>query len=169
MFLSGVASPALASPVTAGINSDFPPYEFVDAKGNPDGFDVELLSAAAQASGLKIRFVPGPWEQVRRDFEAGRLDLLAGMLRSKDRDRYADFSSPCLVVLYGIFIRKGTDGIRVLDDLRGRRILVEEGSQMHEHLASLGFAKEIVPVSSEPSALKLLAQGSGDAALVPLL
>ena len=169
LLLGGVVSPALAAPVTAGINSDFPPYEFVDPKGNPDGFDVELLSAAAEAAGLRVRFVPGPWEQVRRGFEERSVDLLAGMLRSKDRERYADFSSPCLVVLYGIFVRKGTGGIHVLDDLRGRRILVEAGSQMHEHLAALGFDKEIVPASSEPSALKLLAQGSGDAALVPLL
>jgi two-component system, cell cycle sensor histidine kinase and response regulator CckA len=161
--------PEHGNPVLVGINTDFPPYEYLDASGDPQGFDVELLRSAAQATGLDIRFQPGPWDRIRGDLEARRIDMLAGMLRSKERERYADFSSPCLVVLYGIFVRTDTSDIRTLEALRGRRILVENGSQMHEFLKSQGFAKEIMPVESEPAALKALASGTGDAALVPLL
>jgi two-component system, cell cycle sensor histidine kinase and response regulator CckA len=152
-----------------GINTDFPPYEFLDAKGQAQGFDVELLRAVAQATGLNVRFQAGPWDRIRGDLEAGRIDMLAGMLRSQERERYAGFSSPCLVVFYGIFVRKGTEGIHTLEDLRGRKVLVENGSQMHEYLKSLGFGREIVAAESEPAALKTLASGADDAALVPLL
>ena len=152
-----------------GINTDFPPYEFVDSKGEAQGFDVDLLRGVAQATGLNIRFQAGPWDQIRGDLEAGRIDMLAGMLRSKERERYATFSSPCLVVFYGIFVRKGSNDIHTLEDLRGRQVLVENGSQMHEYLTSLGFVREIVAAESEPAALKSLASGAHDAALVPLL
>jgi two-component system, cell cycle sensor histidine kinase and response regulator CckA len=156
-------------PVLVGINTDFPPYEFMDKRGEAQGFDVDLLRGAAQATGLDIRFQPGPWDQIRGDLEAGRIGLLAGMLRSEERERYAEFSSPCLVVFYGIFVRKDSRDIHSLEDLRGRRILVENGSQMHEHLKLLGYSREIQATASEPAALKALAAGTGDAALVPLL
>jgi len=158
-----------AQPVVVGINSDFPPYEFVDAQGEAQGFDVDLLRSTAQATGLSIRFQAGPWNQIRGDLETGRIDLLAGMLRSKERERYAEFSSPSLVVFYGIFVRTDSRDIQTLEDLRDRKVLVENGSQMHEHLKLLGFSREILAADSEPAALKTLSAGTGDAALVPLL
>jgi len=170
MLLFGPAA-ALAGdqPVVVGINLDFPPYEYVDKAGQPGGFDVELLQQAAQATDLKIRFQPGPWDRIRGDLEAGRIDMLAGMLKSPERERYADFSSPTLMVFYGIFVRTDTPGVASLEDLKGRKVLVENGSQMHEHLKSIGFGAEAVPVESEPTALKLLARGESDAAILPLL
>lgn len=155
--------------MAVGINQDFPPYEFVDAGGQPQGFDVELLQRVAEATDLQVRFQPGPWDRIRGDLEAGRIDMLAGMLKSAERERYATFSSPTLMIFYGIYVRKDSVGVNRLEDLKGRQVLVENGSQMHEHLKSIGFGAEAVPVESEPAALKLLASGRGDAAIVPLL
>ncbi len=152
-----------------GINLDFPPYEYVDPSGRPRGFDVELLERAAQATDLRIQFRPGPWDRIRGDRAAGRIDLLAGMLKSAERERYAAFSSPTLLIFYGIFVRNDSAGVTRLEDLKGRRVLVENGSQMHEHLKSMGFSAETEPVDSEPAALRLLAGGEGDAAIVPLI
>jgi PAS domain S-box-containing protein len=48
-------------------------------------------------------------------------------------------------------------------------VLVENGSQMHEYLESMGLGAEVVPAASEPAALRQLAAGAQDAAVVPLL
>ena len=49
-----------AQPVVVGINTDFPPYEFVDAQGEAQGFDVDLLRGTAQATGLRHPLPAGP-------------------------------------------------------------------------------------------------------------
>ncbi len=156
-------------PVLVGVNRDYPPYEFLNPQGQPQGYDVDLTLAVARVMGLEVRILPGPWDQIRSDLEGGRIDLAAGMLKSPDRERFADFSKPHMVVHYAIFLRSDSPAVTSLEDLRGRRILVERGSQMHEHLVELGFGASVLPVASEPEALRVLASGRGDAALAPLL
>jgi len=165
-------TPALGTaqrPVSVGINRDYPPYEFVNAQGEAAGYDVDLVRAVARVMGLEIKILPGPWDEVRTGLEKGRIDLSAGMLKSPERARFADFSAPHMVVHYSIFVRRDTPTPKSLEELRGRRILVERGSQMHEHLLAQGFGTAIVPVASEPEALRLLASGLHDAALAPHL
>jgi len=164
--------PALGThqrPVLVGINRDYPPYEFLDAKGQPTGYDVDLIQAVARAMDLEIRIYPAPWDQIRQALEAGRIDVAAGMLRSPDRERFADFSKPHMVVHYSIFLRRDSPPAKNLGDLRGRKVLVEQGSQMHEHLIALGYGSGVVPVASEPETLRALASGQQDAALAPHL
>jgi PAS domain S-box-containing protein len=156
-------------PVIVGINRDYPPYEFVNARGEAEGYDVDLVRAVARVMGLEIRILPGPWEEVRKGLEQGRIDLAPGMLKSPERARFADFSAPHMVVHYSIFVRRDATALKSLEELRGHRILVERGSQMHEHLLGQGFGASIVPVASEPEALRLLAAGLQDAALAPHL
>jgi PAS domain S-box-containing protein len=156
-------------PLRVGINTDYPPYEFTDPTGVPCGYDVDLVRAVARVMGRSVQFVPGAWSRVREDLEQGRLDVLAGMLYSEERDKVVDFSAPHLTVHYSIFVRPGGDTIRTLEDLRGREVIVERGSQMHDHLVATGLTDRLVLVDSEPAALRLLASGRHDAALVPLL
>jgi PAS domain S-box-containing protein len=156
-------------PLRVGVNVDYPPYEFVNPAGDPQGYDVDLIRAAGRVMGLKVEIRPGNWKQIREDFQQRRIDVLPGLLKSDDRSRWADFSEPHTVVQYSLFHRKDSPATPGLESLKGKRILVEEGSQMHEQLLMLGFAKEAVAVRSEPEALRRLAAGQADAALVPHL
>ena len=157
------------TPVLVGINRDYPPYEFTNSRGEPEGFDVDLVRAVARVMGLEIRIIPGPWEQVRGALETRRLHMAAGMLKSPERERYVAFSEPHTVVHYSIFVRTDGPTLDSLEELRTKAVLVERDSQMHEHLLGLGFGSALIPVASEPETLRLLAAGRHDAALAPLL
>lgn len=156
-------------PLRAGINVDFPPYEFVNARGAPDGFDVAVLRAVARVMALRVEFAPGPWDQVRRDLEERRLDILAGMLYSAERDELVDFSTPYLTVHYSIFVRRGTEDVESLEDLAPRTVIVERSSRVHDELVARGMGERLVLVDSEPEALRLLASGRHDVAIAPYL
>jgi PAS domain S-box-containing protein len=166
--LSAFAEPVKLK-VVVGINRDFPPYEYLDAKGRPAGYDVELLRAVAEVESLDLEFRADTWDNTLNGLRESRLDLLPGLLYSKERQAFADFSTPHLVVHYAIFVRR--DDARIQDEtgLKGRRILVERQSQMHDHLRSAGFEADLIPVDSEPEALRRLAAGEGDAAAAPQL
>ncbi|HJW73430.1 MAG TPA: transporter substrate-binding domain-containing protein [Geothrix sp.] len=155
--------------VVVGINRDFPPYEYLDPEGRPAGYDVELLQAVAEAEGFTLEFKADTWNGTLDAFREGRLDMLPGLLHSKARETFADFSTPHLVVHYSIFVRRGERALRGESDLKGRRILVERQSQMQDHLQALGLGADLIPVDSEPEALRRLAAGEGDAAAAPQL
>ncbi len=152
--------------IVVGIDRDDRPYEYLDAKGQPAGYDVDLVRALAEVEGLEVTFYADSWERIRSRFAAGELDVLPGMLHSKEREAEVAFSAPHLVVHYTIFVRRGGPFIQGLGDLPGRRILVQQKSQMHEFLSTQGLGPYLVPVASEPEALGQLAAGAGDAAVV---
>ena len=162
--------PASHQPVIVGFNRDFPPFEFLDAKGQPAGYDIDLIRAAAAEVELPLVFQADTWEHIKAGVEAGRIDVLPGMLYSEKRAALVDFSAPHLLVHYCIFVRKGTQGVAALNDLRGKKILVEHSSRMHELLLSQGFGVEVNPVESEPEALRALSnKPEFDAAILPRL
>jgi len=164
---------AFAEPVkqklVVGINRDYPPYEYLDAKGQPAGYDVDLLRKVAELEGLDLEFRADTWENTLGAFREGRVQLLAGLLHSKAREAFAEFSSPHLVVHYTLFVRKGDLRIHDASNLAGHRVLVERQSQMHENLRASGLEQGLILVDSEPEALRRLARGEGDAAIVPQL
>ena len=159
---------AQQKPIVVGINREFPPYEFLDPTGQPAGYDVDLIRAAAAEVGLPLVFQADTWAHIKADVEAGRVDVVPGMLYSEERAALVEFSAPHLMVHYSIFIRKGTPEVATLADLAGKRILVERSSRMHEFLLSHGFKSEILVIDSEPEALRKLSSGLGiDAAILP--
>lgn len=154
--------------ITVGVNADYPPYEFVTAEGQPRGFDIDVIRAASDAVHIEPLIQADQWSHLRARLEKGDIDLLAGMLYSEDRAKKVEFGAPYLEVDYSVFIRKSDMHIASIADLAGKSVLVEQGSQMHEQLKLIGNLR-VIPVSSEPEAIRQLAKGTGDAALVPLL
>jgi len=155
----------VAQPIIVGIDQDYPPYEFVGPRGQPEGYNVDLIRAIARVMGMQIEIRPGAWGELKEELAAGRIQVLTAMLKSPEREKSFAFSEPPLKVQYSLFVRTGPQAPRDLEALRGRRILVQRGSQMHEYLLERGLSAEAVPVSSELDGLRLLASGRHDAAL----
>jgi two-component system, sensor histidine kinase and response regulator len=111
----------------------YPPYEFLNSKGEPDGFNVELFRAIADELNLDISIELGPWSQVREELEKGKIDALMGVLISKNRAEEVIFGIPHSVMTHGIFTR--SDGnYKTMDDLKGKEIIVQNRDIMHDYL-----------------------------------
>ena len=52
--------------VVVGGDRDYPPYEFLDANGEPAGFNVDLTRAIAEVMGLRVRIRLGGWSEMRQ-------------------------------------------------------------------------------------------------------
>jgi polar amino acid transport system substrate-binding protein len=165
---------ALESPVAewptvvAGGDSNYPPYEFLDANGNPAGFNVELTRAIADAMGIDVKIRLGPWGDMRKALNNGEVDILQGMVFAEDRTREVDFSPPHAIVYQSIWTRKGEE-IRSLQELRGKEVIVMRQSAMHDFMLKNNLDASYVLTDSLAEALQLLASGHHDAALVAKL
>ena len=155
--------------IHVGGNRDYPPYELLDKNGQPAGFAVELLQAIASVMGMRLDIRLGPGAEVHDALAAGRLDMTLGMSNSDDREQVFDFTSPHTIVQHAIFARKGSPVVNSLEELRGKKVLLHRNGIMHERLKKLGFEKDLVFTDTPAGALRLLASGEHDYAVVALL
>jgi len=159
MTTTGMANPNRIStdrPLLIGGNKDFAPFEFQNSEGMPDGFTIDLMKAVARKEGLNIKFELGIWSDARDKLEDGKIDALAGMLYSEERDKTFDFSVPYLIVPYMVFIRKGTP-IASMREVIGKEIIVVEDVHAHDWLTRNRITDSIIVVKEATEVLKLLA------------
>ena len=176
-FLLLIALPAVGSgqglvdtrPVIVGGDRDYPPYEFIDPSGQPAGFNVDLSRTIARVMGITVEFRMGGWKEMRDALQSGRVDILQGISFSEDRTRTVDFSSPHSIVSHAIFARRETPPVRSLDDLKGKEVIVFQSGIMHDLLEQKRVAGRLVLTSTPADALRLLASGRHDYAVVATL
>lgn len=149
-------------------DANYPPYEFIDATGQPAGWNIDLLNAVAETEGLNVSIRLGPWNEIRSELETGKIDLALGMFHSPERAKTVLFSTPHLVQTQALFVRKGS-GIRSLADLSNKTILVQNRDINFDFLSGAAKGYTVSPVTNQSDALTLLAAGQGDAAIVTTL
>lgn len=150
--------------ITVRGDHNYPPYEFLDA-GKPTGFNVEVMQAVARVMDLNIEITLGPWSEVRSQLESGEIDALLGMAYSEERARMVEFTTPHSILFFDLFVRRGSD-LHGLEDLQSRTIIVQGGGLMHDYLVQNHPEVTIVTVQDVPDALRLLAAGKHDGALL---
>jgi two-component system sensor histidine kinase EvgS len=149
-------------------NRDFSPYEFINDKNEPDGYNVELTQAIARQLGLKVHIELGQWSDVRRELETDKIDALTGVLYSKERDEVFDFSVPHVVISYAVFVRKDSTFQNPMD-LMGKEVIVVKNVYAHDWLTQNDFTPHVVTVARPEEALQLLSQGRHDCAVLARL
>jgi two-component system, NtrC family, sensor kinase len=164
--LPGLAWAGSEKPVVIGGDKNFPPYEFLDKNGKPTGFNVELSQAIAEVMGMEVEFRLGDWADARKGLENGSVDILQGITNSEGRSRTLDFSPPHNIVHTSIFARSGTAQLPNLEALRGKEVIVQKGGSMHDFLLSHNYGAKLILVDTHAAALRLLASGKHDYAMV---
>ncbi len=59
-----------------GGDQQFPPYEYLDEQGQPEGFNIHLIRALAREAGMSIEIRLGPRDERMREFDAGETDVM---------------------------------------------------------------------------------------------
>jgi PAS domain S-box-containing protein len=148
-----------------GSERDFPPYALVDENGQAAGYSVDLIKAVAQAMGIRLRFVTGPWDSLWNGLVSGRLDALPVVARLPERESLVEFSLPHTETFDAFFVRRGRPLIRSLAEAKDREIVVMNSDAAQHALEELGFTGRVFTVSTIPEGLRLVASGSHDAFL----
>jgi len=155
--------------VVVGGDRGYPPYEFIDNSGQPSGFNVELTQAIARVMGMDVEIRLGAWSEMRQALTRGNVDILQGMVSSKERAAEVDFALPHAVVHQSIWNRTKGEQITSVEQMRNKEVIVMRGSIMHDFMLQQEVEARLVPVDSLAEALRLLASGRHDCALVAKL
>jgi len=163
-----------AKAISVAYRADAVPFSFVNDKGQPDGYAIDLCKRVVNSierqlniAGLKVNWVP---VTVQTRFEAvakGRADMECGSSTiTLARMKEVDFSSVTFVESTGLLARTEA-GVRSLSDLSGKRIAVVAGTTneraINEQLKRRQMSATVVPFKSRDEALAALEEGKVDA------
>ena len=153
--------------IRVGGDEAYPPFSFLE-NGEARGFDNDLMRAVANVMGVELEFNLSSWDEAKQNLLDGKVDVIGGMAYSTDRDVLYDFSTPHTELYFDLFIRKNSD-IDDIRDIEGKQIIIQSGGIMDEYLQGIGFPVTIIRVDTPLEALKLLASGKYDGALLNLM
>lgn len=170
-LVAGVAAPVARAaeaderPLRIGVDHSWPPHQFLDAKGLPTGFDVELFEAVAAAAGLRYEIEIADWPTLRARLEGGELDVVPGVFETPPRIPTMDFTTPTVWVHHTVFVPKTSDATSVASLPAGSRLLVADKGPHDDIADQAPQGIVVVRVADSGEALRALARGEGAAAI----
>jgi PAS domain S-box-containing protein len=147
-----------------GVDTDYPPFDFVGQNGQHLGIAADYLELFRQMLGVRIELVPNlSWSQVLDKAKAREIDIVSILTKTKDRSEYLDFTEPLLAYPIVLMVPEDYGEVDNLAAFKGRKVAVVDGYREHEQLAR--DHPEIIPyvVPSTLQGLNEVIAGKADA------
>lgn len=170
MFLISPRLPAAANRnIKIGVYENKPKI-FTQPNGTPAGIFVDIIEDIARQEDWKLQYVHGSWDQCLRRLETGRIDLMADIAYSPERDKIYDFCGDDVICNWAqIYTRRGVD-VTIITELDGLRVAAMKGDIHTDRFLNLaegfGLRVEMTPVDDYESVFRLIAERKVDAGLV---
>lgn len=130
-----------SDPLVIGIDEDYPPLEYIDANGLPQGYDVEFTKVLMERLGLPYTYHANTWENIAPDVLHGRVDL-GMMIYSPYRKDSTNYSRAVFRLYYQVVYPKKSDDERFdFRNLEGKRIAYMKSRPVGELLSSENAVK----------------------------
>ena len=121
-------SAALADGVlTVGTNAEFPPFEYVNDAGEPDGFDIALIKAIGEKLGVEVVVENMEFASLVSSI-GSKIDVsIAGMTVTEDRLKNVNFTDTYTTASQVVIVKEGSP-ITSVADLEGKILGVQLGT-----------------------------------------
>ncbi len=151
-----------------GGDAAFAPFESLNALGQPEGFQIDLMQAVGRELGVAVDISLQSWPATVEAFKAGRVDVIA-MVETTERRAYAHFLKGHAAPAFAVYLPVGKPAPQALQDLQGSRIAVLDHEPMRESLSKWlsGISGPYVRTPDSLSALQSVQLGFADMALLP--
>lgn len=145
-------------------SNDYPPFEFINQDGKPDGFNVDLFKAMMEELGYEYDLQLESWNDMMDELQNKSIDGIIGTISYPDRYSFALFGIPTCLINHTIVSRK-QDNYTSLADLKGKEIITQRGSWSHNYLSNNNISDHLVFIDNLEESLDLISKGKHDAAL----
>ena len=134
---------------------DLWPYAFLNEKGEPVGFNIDLLRLICKELDIPYIIKLKPTSEALNDLKSGSADLMCGM-DAHFHDDYARYGKSVLQLFtHSIVHQKGVKPvIREVEDLANYRVIVHDGSFSHHLMIRKGWGKNAVPYDDMQEAVQ---------------
>lgn len=139
-----------------GLDATFKPMGYTDDQNNIVGFDIDVAEEVCKRMGVKLEKTPINWGTKEVSLDTGTIDCIwNGMSYDEKRAEAMNLSDPYMKNEMVFSVMK-SDEITKSDDLKGKKIAVQNGSTAQTLLAEseIGKASEIVALETNIEALQ---------------
>ncbi|MEM0382212.1 MAG: transporter substrate-binding domain-containing protein [Nitrososphaerota archaeon] len=154
-----------------GTSADWPPFEYIDSKGNFAGIDMVIADRIAREIGVKLEVRDMKFGALIQALKAGQIDLiLADLHHTAEREKEIDFSKGYYVAYDAavVVLKSKASQITSESSLVGKNIGVQQGTIQEEWAKEkLGDKANIVSYDRVyPEMVMTLKRGDLDAIVV---
>lgn len=140
---SAFAMTATADTLRVGMSGGYFPFTYVE-RDELKGFEVDVMNAVGDVTGDDIEFVTASFSGLAGMLESGRIDTIANQITiTPAREAKYVFTTPYVYDGAQVVVRAGNEDIQGVDDLSGRSVAVNLGSNYEQLLRELPNADEI--------------------------
>jgi glutamine transport system substrate-binding protein len=122
-----------------GADIAYAPFEFMDEKQQPTGFDVDLMTEIGKDLGYTVKFETAAFDGLIAALGNGKFDVIASaMTITDDRAKSVLFSDRYFESAQYIAVKKGSN-IKSDADLKGKKVAVQQGTTGQFAVEGLGI------------------------------
>ncbi len=133
-----------AEQIRVGMSGGYFPFTFV-RQDKLQGFEVDVMNAVGDEAGVEIAFETMSFSGLVGALESGRIDTIANQITiTPEREVKFAFTQPYVYDGAQVVVKAGEeDKIKGPEDLKGRTVAVNLGSNFEQLLNELPYADEI--------------------------
>lgn len=132
-----------AGKLVLGLDATFKPMGYTDENDKIVGFDIDLAEEVCKRMGVKLETYNVNWDTKEQDLNAGTIDCIwNGLSVSDERKKQMLMSEPYMNNKMVFMVNKDS-GIKSKDDLKGKKVAVQNGSTAQESLKGDDISKDM--------------------------
>jgi putative amino-acid transport system substrate-binding protein len=135
---------ASAETIRVGMSGGYFPFTYVE-QDELKGFEVDFMNAVGNETGDEIEFVTMSFSGLVGALDSGRVDTIANQITiTPEREAKFAFSQPYVYDGAQVVVsEKNAGAINGVEDLKGKSVAVNVGSNFEQLLRELPYANEI--------------------------
>ncbi|WP_165861310.1 amino acid ABC transporter substrate-binding protein [Paenibacillus paeoniae] len=124
------AEEAPAKKLVIGSTGGFYPYVFQNSDTNKlEGFEVDLWTEIAKLTGYEVEWTTSEFSGLFGLLDTGKIDTIANSIAvTEERKKKYLFSEPYVYSGAQLVVKEGNDSIQSLEDLKGKKIGIQLGT-----------------------------------------
>ena len=143
--LALTAGIAGAQTVRMGTEGAYPPYNFINDKGEVDGYERELGDELCKRAGLTCEWVTNEWDSIIPNLVSGNYDtIIAGMSITDERDKVIDFTQNYIPPAASAYVGLSADA-----DVKGGVVAAQTATIQAGYVAESGATLLEYPTPDE--------------------
>ncbi len=157
------------SGIVLAVETGYPPFAFLDSKGNPSGLAHDYLLQLESKLGVNFsRKQFSTLDEIFSKVRSGEVLIVNAITKTPSRSEFLSFTEPFITVPNVIIVRNDRSGNMLEKDLAGLKVSLVKSYAITEHLSKTetGIVADIVP--NDLTAILNVSFGQSDAAVIDL-
>lgn len=146
----------------------YPPRQIIESGKEPTGTSVEVVKAVVREAGLTLTFSPNtPFSRCLRQLQHGTSDLMAGLIRTPERESFLELISYSNESSKRLFSLKTLNkDIIQRNDLQGLSVATVRGFEYPPEFVSVRNTLSVTELGSVEKAFEMVLLGRADVVIV---